>query len=519
MPPIIDQFMGDAQPPLQQQMQQSANNQAQKNDPSGAATGPYNSGNGIFFLPYSNNGLVSTLIMPRGGLVEALPVLSSDPYDNINSGLYGSRQWQFDTIMTGITEGDIENWANQPTTDCVAGPTGGLVKLCTMVNTISRYRGSIDPVSMYRAGLSLNRLDELPHRLLNTVPAFQALFGTPDTLPEQSAIIMSEMSRRLFTLLASFRRFFSRQIFSGSPANNNGEARQITGVDIHINAGNKFDAFSGAQCIAADSIVLDFNYDPVEGGGTRDIVEYLETAEYNNRINAERMGLTPIDGVLVMREGLFYQLSGAMPIKQYQEVLAALENQNQSTNTRIMINATDAQSQRDAMRNNFTLPLNGKMYRVILDDGITESDSTNNANLAAGEFASDIYFVPLTVMGGMPATFFEFYQHANAQAAGILERITGEVYTFVTDGGAFRWYIDFSKGCVELTFDFSPWLKCKFPMTGWRVSNVRYTPTLRPRDSHPDSPYFYDGGNISTSSQPSVGVIYPPHLLGEAQNI
>lgn len=513
MPPLIKEFMGDAPgtqsapPPPTNPMQ--GQGQGQKNDPPGSPAAPYNAGNGIFFLPYSNNALVSTLIMPRGGLIEILPVLSSDPYDNIDAGLYGSREFTYDTIMTGLTEGDIESFANQPSGECVVGPLGGLVKLCTLVNTLGRYRGSTREVALFRAGLSLNRLDELPHRLLNRAPALQEFFGTPDNMPAQNTIIVNEMSRRLFELLVSFRRFFSRQIFSGSPANNNGQARQVTGIDIHINAGNKYDAFSGAQCVAADSIVMNFNYDAVEGGGNRDIVEYLETAEYDNRINCERMGLGPVDGVLVMREGLWYELTGAMPVKQYQEVIAALQNQNNNNNVRMVLNATEAQRERNEWRNNLMLPINGKMFKVVIDDGIAESDSTNNANLAAGEFASDIYFVPLTVMGGMPSTFFEFYNHNNAQAQGILERVGQNVFTFVSDGGAFRWFVNFSNGCLQLTFDFAPWLKCKFPMAGWRITNVKYTPTLRPRDAHPDSSYFADGGNIATSSQPSVSQIYP----------
>lgn len=518
---VIDQFM-DTQAQGQRPALKQPLNIQQKNDPPGTPVGPYNAGdNGIFFMPYSNNGLVSTLIMPRGGLIDSLPVLATDPYDTLDSGVFGSREFNYDTIMTGLTEGAIETFANQPTGECAIGPLGGLVKLCTLINTLGRYRGSTREVALFRAGLAETRLDELAHRLLNTAPAFRELFGTPDNMPEQNSIIMSEMSRRLFELLTSWRRYFAREIWIGSPVNNNGEARQIVGLQTHINSGNKFDAFSGAQCIAADSIVMNFQFNAVEGGDARDIVEFLETAEYNNRINAERMGLGPVDGVIVMKESLFTQLTGALPIKQYQEVMAALQNQNLSDNSRLMINATDAQRERNDMRTNLQIPINGRMFRVIIDDGIPEDDSTTNANLAAGEFASDIYFVPFTVMGGMPATFFEFYNHNNAQAQGILQRVSGNQYTFVSDGGAFRWYVNFSNGCMQLTFDFSPWLKCKFPMVGWRISNVKYTPTLRPREAFPDSDYFADGGNISTTSQPTVSVVYPPWAdpAGSAENI
>lgn len=485
--------------------------QAQKNDPSGTPVGPYNHGpDGIFFLPYSNNRLVSTLVMPRGGLMDVLPVLDSDPYEAPQGNLFGSRQFDFDTIMTGVTQGDIESFSNQPTTDCADGPVGGMVKLCTQVNTLARYRGGTDEVSMWRAGLSSNRLDTMAHTLLNQAESLQAFFGMPDSLPPENSIIMNEMARRLWTTLVSFRRFFAQRIWIGSPSNNNGEARDILGLQTQINTGKR-DAFTGNLCAAADSIVMNFNLQPVEGGGTVDIVEYLETAEYTNTINAERMGLGPIDGVLVMRESLFYQLTNVMPVKQYQEVIAALAVQAGGDRTRMMINATDAANARNQMRNSKMIPINGKMYRVILDDGIPELTNVDTPGIPAGSFASDIYFIPLTVMGGMPATFFQYYNHNNQQAQGILQGIPGnDAFTFTSDGGSFRWFINFRNGCVKFNFDFSPWLKVKMPQVAWRISNVLYTPTLHARDFNPASSYFANGGNVGFSGQPELSVYYPP---------
>lgn len=523
--PLLEQYkQSQVQMPPQTAMNRvqtkgNAESQGQKNDPSGTPVGPYNHGNdGIFFLPYSNNRLVSALIMPMGGLMDVLPVLDSDPYETPQSNLFGSREYDFDTILTGVTEGDLEDIDNQPTTDCADGPVGGLVKLCTQVNTLARYRGSLREVSLFRAGLSTNRLDEMSHTLLNQADALQAFFGMPSAMPPENSIIMNEMARRMWESLISFRRMFSRRIWIGTPANNNGEFRDILGLQTQINTGKK-DAFSGALCAAADSIVMDFGLDPVEGGGTRDIVEYLETAEYTNSYNAQRMGLGPVDGVLVMQEGLFYALTNVMPIKQYQAVIAALAEQAGGDRTRLMINATDAAAQRNQMRTSRMLPINGKMYRVVLDDGIPISTNVDTPGIPAGQYASDIYFVPLTVMGGMPATFFQYYNHDNMQAQGILQRIPGnDAFTFTSDGASFRWYVNFRNGCLKLNYEFSPWLKLKTPQVAWRIANVRWNPMLVARSPFPDSSYFANGGNIATSGQPSVSVIYPS-WSSEAENI
>lgn len=493
--------------------------QGQKND-AGAAATPYNHGDGgIFYLPYSNAQLVSAIIMPRGGVLDRLPVLATDPFDDINTGtLFGGRNYSFDTVMTGLTEGNIESFSNQPTGECAEGPTGGLLKLCTFVNTMGHYRGSIRNVALFRAGQVFDRLDELPHTLLNNVPALRDFFGVPDNMPEADAIIMNEVARRLFELLGSFRRFFSKEIWSGNPANNSGEARRILGLDIHINTGTHVDAFSGAACAAADPIVENFNYNLVDSS-TYDIVEYLEKMDYDNLVNAERMGLTPFTGFLVMRESLFREISGLMPVKQYQEVLAALASQGQNDNARIMIDATSAQADRDRFRNNFVLPLNGRLVPVVIDDGIEEENSTNTAGLAKGEFASDIYFIADSVMGGLPSTFFQYFNHNNQQAEGILQQIGPNAFTFTSDGGVFRWHVNYLNGCVGLNFQFAPWLKCKFPMLNWRLTNVKYRPLRRNRSPYPSDPYFVNGGNVATSAQPQLPQVYAPWSPSTPVNI
>ncbi len=510
--PLLDQFKQSQTQIPPQNAQRGAENmqRGQKNDPpTTQAVGPYNHGqDGIFYLPYSNNRLVSTLIMPRGGLMDVLPVLDSDPYDNPQSDMFGGRVYDYDTIMTGLTAGDLDNFDNQPTTDCADGPVGGLAKLCTQINTMARYRGAIREVSLFRAGQAINRLDEQSHTLLNQAEALQAFFGVPSSMPAENSIIMNEMSRRMFEALVSFRRMFAQRIWIGSPSNNSGERRDILGLQTQVNTGKK-DVFQNILCPAADSIVRDFNFNPAEGGGVLDIVDEMESIEYVNQINAERMGLGPVDGVLVMREEIFYALTNVWPVKQYQSVLAALSQQNLGDQGRMIINATDAARERNQFRTSRMLPLNGKMYRVVLDDGIPQLNSTNSASVPAGSYASDIYFIPTTVMGGMPATFFQYYNHDNQQANGILQAIPGNnAFTFTSDGGSFRWYVNFRNGCLNLNFEFSPWLKMKTPMVAWRLTNIRVTPNLMARDYDPASSYFANGGSIG-NNQSTRQTIYP----------
>jgi hypothetical protein len=267
-------------------------------------------------------------------------------------------------------------------------------------------------------------------------------------------------------------------------------------METLVNAGNKVDYKSSAICTAADSIVLDFGYDLVGGSG-RDIVAYMERAEYINSDNADRMGLAPVSGFIAMRQTLFRAITGVWPIRQYQEVMASLDAMPSASRSRIMIDATGAQRDRDSYRTGYMLPINGRMYEIVVDDGIPEENSTTNANLAADQFASDIYFIPLTVMGGLPVTFYQYYNHDNVNSESLVRQIAPNTFTFTSDGGLIRWYINFKNGCVYLNNELSIWKKIKTPMVAWRINSIAYqtTANLKERSPYPDeTDYFKDGG-------------------------
>lgn len=492
----------------------------QKNDPTGTPQGPYGHGdNGLFNIPGANNRIFGAFVLPRGGILDRLPVFQSDPLEPDEEGrLFGSRNYDLDVLLTGITEGAAEDIANQPTTECADGVEGGLMKVCTIVNTLSRYKFKTRQASMYRAGQRQDRTDPLTLSLVNESMPLATVFGVPSMTPSAANAVMNEMAKRMYESAVSARRLLSRRVWIGSPSNNSGTFRDITGMDLLINAGNKVDARSMAVCTAADSILLDFGYDLVGGSG-RSIVEYLEQAEYVTMENADRMGLGPVDGFIAMRQTLFREISGIWPVQQYQEVIASLNNMPNSTGTRIVLDGTGAQRDRDAFRTGYYLPINGKRYEIVVDDGIAEDDSTTNANLAAGQFASDIYFIPLTVMGGMPVTFYQYYNHDNDNSESLVRQIAPNTFTFTSDGGLFRWYVNFRNGCVYFNYEVSIWQKMKTPMVAWRVQNVAYQPAanLRTRSPYPqDTDYFVNGGVTSQGGSESF---YTPWSVSTPVNI
>ncbi len=57
--------------------------------------------------------------------------------------------------------------------------------------------------------------------------------------------------------------------------------------------------------------------------------------------------------------------------------------------------------------------IDGERIDVILDDGINEDTPTTNANVTEGCFASDIYLIPMSVVGGRAVTFLEYFDYTN----------------------------------------------------------------------------------------------------------
>ncbi len=465
----------------------------QKNDPPLAPAGPYLHGpGGLFNRRELDNPVMSMVMGPMMGVANALPVFNGAR--NLGNSDYGGRDTEYDTYITGVTAGDVDDFDNQPTTACADGPVGGLKKLCTLVNPFGNYSGATREVQQTRAGRLADRVDDFVLQLLNS-PIMQGVFGVPSNTPTLANALANEVAERIFESVVGFQRMFAPRVWIGSPANNSGERRDIVGLNIHINAGNKIDALSGAVCRAADSDIKDFGFDVIGGNG-RNIMEYIEMADRYVQWNARKQGFGRVDGFIAMRPELWLELTEIIPVQKYQRVLAVI---NQVTNGRAIVNANGAYDDRNAMRESLLIPVNGRLIRVVEDDTIPELGPDDNAALIDGQYASDIYFIPENALG-IPLTFWEFFNHGNNQA-NTIQQLAGSALTFTTDGGMFRWFVDFQRGCLKLNYVFSPRLRMRAPQLAWRITNVGYQPLQHLRSYDPESSYFFNGGVSSGTTQ------------------
>lgn len=464
----------------------------QKHDPPLAPSAPYLHGTGgLLNVPGTDQKIVSALALPLTGALANLPVINGGL---ASGGDFGGEMAHYMNIFTGVTAGDAETWANQPTTDCADGPYGGLKKLCTVANTYARYRFSTREVSMWRAGQRADFAD-LPMTVLNN-PAVNTNGWLPGGLPSLQQALSLEIQDRIFETMVSALRFLARRVWIGTPANNNGEARDLWGLDSQINVSTHRDKDSSGICTAADSDVKDFGYSLISGA-VRDIVQYIEMCDTYVMWNAQQQGLTPYEYDIYMHPNAWQTITEIWPIRQFQ---AAMNQMALFANGRVMVDGNGANAMRDQFRAAQVLPVNGRNRRVILDEGITEQSPNDTPNLQPGQWASTIYGVPRTIMGAIPATYFQFYNHANGQAEAIARYVSsqaGSGPTFTSDGGLFRWYTEFKNGCVKLNYEFSPRLFCIASQLAWRIDNVAYAPLQHLHSAFPSSDYFKDGGRTT----------------------
>jgi len=224
--------------------------------------------------------------------------------------------------------------------------------------------------------------------------------------------------------------------------------------------------------------------------------------EYFIHTLAADTGMLPAEWVFVMRPQLWYELSRVWPIAYNTDRVAiALAA---ATNARVTIDGRENIRERDSMREMGRLAVNGRTYRVIEDTGINELNGDTSASLDPGEYASDIYMVPLRVVGNFPVTFRQHKDYR--QAITEFAPLRGKE-RFWTDSGLFSWAFEDTKWCVKMTAKSEQRVVLRTPQLAGRIQNVKYTPLQHLREADPSHPHWVNGG-VSLRSTPSKNAVW-----------
>lgn len=471
----------------------------QKHDLSPAAgVAPYMHGSGgLFSTPGVDPRVFSAMQLPMMGLLDVLPVMpAGSSLSPDTRSEYGGADVPFYDLVTGVTAGNLDSFANQPDEPCDDPPEPGLLKACTLTAPYGRFYGKVRAVDLQRVARVTNRGESTDLTMMNQIPIGGFVTPTPAGAGMPGNFV-NELNARLFEAAVSWKRMIAPLVYSGNPTANKagGGAKQFVGLDLLINTGNKVDAITANVCTALNSEIYNFGYNLLNGSGN-DIVTYLDSLFHQLEWNAIQQGLDPVEFVIVMRPEAFDEIAKVWPIRYYVE---ALEAMGQYTNGRVSLDARETTEMRDDMRNNLFLPVRGKRRRVVLDNTIVEDNVTTTGNLLAGQYASDIYVVPLTVLGGIPVTYIEpfNYDAGNISAVKNFLGLDNSIAFRTSDGGKFLWWSHRTNTCLDYRWLTEFRVIMRTPQLAGRIENVAYQPLRHTRDWQTNSAYFVNGGRTN----------------------
>jgi hypothetical protein len=440
---------------------------------------------GIFSTFGLDRDIINASIQPRG-LAAMLPLDGSSDTDP----RFGS--------LTGVTASS----GTQPDEACEEAPTAYL-KGANLTSRFGLMRFDTNTIEFDKVITRLNRGDFMDLRLLGSLLHNDEMSAglMPSGMTQDDILNVATLAEML-VVGVQFNREIGRQLWQGNVALTN----EFPGLDNQIATG-QVDADTGRLAPALDSDVKDFGWNNV-AGPTGNIVTMLSMLMWYLQSNADGMQLDPVKWAIVMRPTLWYELSAVWPC-----LYLTNRCRNSSGTDVAVINDETNTNLTTRMRNDMVLPINGQEYQVVIDHGIYEhTAATDPARLNAGQFASSIYAVPMTILGGVPATSRQYLDYKTPVANANIAPFQQYRRDFWTDRGVFSWAYDGYMWCYKLGAKTEQRVILRTPQLAGRLDHVVYEPTQHLRDPYPDSDYFANGG---VSSRPAPRTTYA--VWGDSQ--
>lgn len=424
---------------------------------------------GLFTVTGMETDVISTHVTPKG-LGAMLPVFPSE----IADPRFG--------FLTGFSD-DIGSEAVQP---CDDAPTGYMKggNLTARFGRIMRQTDTIeiDQLLLKKRGASENL------RLLNSIYGSDNGRGMSMGM-DQNGLLDLVVKAQMINVGVRLERKLAKILWSGSITNDTagGGYKEFPGLDSQIATGI-VDADTGTTMPAVDSLIDNFGYNAVDGSSP-DIVEYLSSMMWYMEHLADRTNMTPVEFAVVMRPELWFELTAIWPCRYL------TDRCSNGTSNPLVVNDDANVRMRDEMRNGMYIEINGRRYPVVIDDAITEENATTTpGSLAAGEFSSSIYIVPMRVRGNFPVLYWEHldYSMIGTELAA-LGAGRGNV-PFWSDNGRFLWVYRDNSYCFDIQVKTEPRVILRTPHLAARLEDVKYSPLRHLRSPYPDSAYWANGG-------------------------
>lgn len=434
------------------------------------AHGPY----GLFQNLDAEHPVLSAMVRPTG-LLSVLPVLRSDPHT-----------WEHMFTITGVTADASTTEPDGVCDDCIQP---GLTKGCDLVAPFGRICRETRELSIFDLNNRRDAFEDLSFTASSPVTLVERdnWFPMGGVGVTGDDVIRREWGKRLGELAIEMQRTLCQMVWTGNPANNTAQEgyMEFVGLDIWINTGTHIDSKTSAVCYALDSDIKPFGFNKVDGVSP-DIVDITHEAwEYVN-FNARKMDLWPATWIIAMTPDLFKELVKVWPCRYMSNRCTDSDGSNI-----VVVNDMANQNLRNEMLNGSYLVIGNQRVPVVQDMCIPEDNWITNDNCDEGEYASDIYFIPMTAKGMLVTGF----QYRDEDERIRRNAITRELRNWATDGGMFLWSATRAGGkCFRMDVTVEPRLLMQTPQLAARITDVKYAPLQHMRSHDPDSLYVVNGG-------------------------
>lgn len=278
-------------------------------------------------------------------------------------------------------------------------------------------------------------------------------------------------------------------LWSGNPVNNTNSYQEYNGFQLIVNTG-KFDAYTQQYCDALDSFLMNFANNAPAADGTYAVRTWFARMVNQFRYRAAGAGLDWDSATMyiVMTPNLWDCVARVYACAGVD--LCTLTGTNQVT-----VNADQAQARYEEYINTMKLPINGKLYPVVLDNLIPETTGQANG------VCSDIYFIT-TEISGRTVTYGQ-YQDFNKTYGRVRQEMVsmfGSDDIAITDNGRYALVRDNSRGCFDVQAYVKPRIVAEMPQLLGRIRNVCCNVQQEPFPDVTGSGRVYekDGGRLTT---------------------
>lgn len=428
-------------------------------------------------------GILSTMVGPEEGILSYIPAAPTN----------------IDIIKYGAITGWRPDETPEPDYPCENAPRG-VYSSCRLQFELGHIKRDGMTIEITQAISRANRGDEeffLMGAMNRDVMGGLSSSSVTGDFGTQALNVATVMQMQ--SIAKAFANEVSSMVWIGdptapAPANTeHGGKISFWGLDNLVKTGYR-DSVNNNLCPTMDSAVYDFDYENVCDGeitvnGTEfNIVTLLAVAEWRNRSLAESSHLNPVTGVIVMHPALWQELTACYP---------CLYNTDRCS-TNVVLNDGITVRQRDEYRNGMFLPINGKTYIVVTDWNIPVQDATTTpGELSGTELASDIFFIPLRVLGNVPVTWLRYKDFRRAAPERAVLDARGFPLPFVwTDDGKYMLSYEYVNFCYEITGILEPGLVFRTPQLAWRINNVKWNYPIPLRSPIPgDTNFVFDTAN------------------------